>query len=240
MNRQIMPRVDKPLGTFPPVIQSMNVRQCVLLALLVMTTAVGVFAWNCSYAATFSGKLVKVIDGDTVEVVHEGQARRIRLAHIDTPEIGQAHGQAAKRYVLAIAAQRSVQVRWQSTDRYGRTLGEVILPDGTNLNKQIVRAGYAWHYKDYSSDPSYAELEEQARLARRGLWQDDRPTPPWIWRRDRRNATEPSSRTDFKCGAKRYCREMSGCDEAVFYLRNCGAGYLDGDHDGIPCEALCK
>ena len=240
MNREKQADLDRPVGTVRPAIRSIAVWQHGLQAVLVMIMVVGVFGWNFSDAATFSGKLVKVIDGDTVEVVHEGQARRIRLAHIDSPEQGQAYGQAAKRFVLATAAQQSVQVRWQTTDRYGRTIGEIILADGTNLNKQIVRAGYAWHYKDYSSDRFYADLEEQARTARRGLWQDDRPTPPWVWRRDRRKASAPSGHTDDKCGTKRYCRDMSDCDEAVFYLHNCGAGHLDGDQDGVPCEALCR
>ena len=121
------------------------------------------------YAASFTGKLVKVLDGDTVEVMHDGKAERIRLAQIDCPEKNQPFGQAAKKYVLDIAAQKIVTVQVDTVDRYGRTVGEVFLPDGSNLNKQIVGAGYAWQYKRYSKDPEYGDLEKQARSAKLGL-----------------------------------------------------------------------
>jgi len=93
-------------------------------------------------AKSFSGKVVKVSDGDTIQVMHEGKAEKIRLAGIDCPESKQPFGQAAKKFVLEIAAQKSVTVYVETTDRYGRTVGEVILPDGRNLNKELVRAGY--------------------------------------------------------------------------------------------------
>jgi micrococcal nuclease len=83
------------------------------------------------YAASFTGKLVKVLDGVTVEVMHDGKAERIRLAQIDCPEKNQPFGQAAKRYVLDFAAHKIVTVEVVTIDRYGRTVGEVFLPDGT-------------------------------------------------------------------------------------------------------------
>ncbi len=139
-----------------------------------------------TYAESFTGKLVKVLDGDTVEVLHDGKAERIRLAQIDCPEKGQPYGQAAKQYVLDVAALKIVTVQVDTVDRYGRTVGEVFLPDGSNLNKQIVGAGYAWQYKRYSKDPAYADLEEQARKTKLGLWQDKEPVPPWEWRKGKR------------------------------------------------------
>ena len=131
-----------------------------------------------AHATSFTGKLVKVLDGDTVEVLHDGKAERIRLAQIDCPEKNQPFGQAAKKYVLDIAAHKIVKVHVDTVDRYGRTVGEVFLPDGSNLNKQIVGAGYAWQYKRYSKDPAYADLELGARAQRLGLWQDKNPIPP--------------------------------------------------------------
>jgi endonuclease YncB( thermonuclease family) len=107
------------------------------------------------FAANFTGKIVKVLDGDTVEVLHDGKAERVRLAQIDAPEKGQPFGQAAKRYVSYIAALKVVTVNVETVDRYGRTVGEIYLPDGTNLNKQIVGAGFAWQYKRYSKDDEY-------------------------------------------------------------------------------------
>lgn len=205
-----------------------------LLALLCLLPSV-------ASAESFSGKLVKVLDGDTVEVLHDGKAERVRLTQIDCPEKDQPFGQAAKRYVLDIAALMIVTVKIEATDRYGRTVAEVFLPDGSNLNKLIVGAGYAWQYKRYSKDPSYAELETQARIGRKGLWQDKNPIPPWEWRKGQRQAQAFSmARADFRCGSKHYCKEMTNCAEAKFYLDVCGGSRLDGDGDGIPCEALCR
>lgn len=114
-------------------------------------------------ASSFTGKLVKVLDGDTVEVLHNGKAERIRLAQIDCPEKNQPFGQAAKRYVLDEAAHKIVTVQVETVDRYGRTVGEVFLHDGSNLNKQIVGAGFAWQYKKYSKDTEYSDLEKSAK-----------------------------------------------------------------------------
>lgn len=206
----------------------------ILLALIFILPAV-------VSAGSFTGKLVKVLDGDTVEVLHDGKAERVRLAQIDCPEKDQPYGQAAKRFVLDIAAHKIVSVKIETIDRYGRTVGEVFLPDGSNLNKLIVGAGYAWQYKRYSKDPSYADLENQARTGRKGLWQDSNPVPPWEWRKGQRQAQVFSmTGTDFSCGSKRYCKEMTNCAEAKFYLDVCGGNHLDGDGDGIPCEALCR
>lgn len=135
---------------------------------------------------SFTGKLVKVLDGDTVEVLHNGKAERVRLAQIDSPEKNQPFGQAAKRYVLDVAALKIVTVEIETVDRYGRTVGEIYMPNGMNLNKHIVGVGYAWQYKRYSKDPEYAVLEEDARAAKLGLWQDKTPVPPWEWRRGKR------------------------------------------------------
>jgi micrococcal nuclease len=171
------------------------------------------------HAASFTGKLVKVLDCDTVEVMHDGKAERIRLAQIDCPEKNQPFGQAAKEYVLDIASHKIVTVEVATVDRYGRTVGKVFLPDDANLNKQIVRAGYAWQYKRYSKDTEYADLEAEARVARLGLWQDLSPIPPWEWRRGKRQASSvETSRADFTCGSKRYCKEMISCAEVKFYF----------------------
>jgi endonuclease YncB( thermonuclease family) len=55
-------------------------------------------------------------------------------------------------------------------DRYGRLIGEVFLPDGKNLNKMLVQAGLAVHFKKYSDSEEYAQLEIIAQKERRGIW----------------------------------------------------------------------
>jgi endonuclease YncB( thermonuclease family) len=81
------------------------------------------FSSSLGIAASFTGKLVKIVDGDTVDVLHQGKAERIRLHGIDTPERGQPYGQAAKRFVLSTAAQDIVTVKTVTQDKYGRTVG---------------------------------------------------------------------------------------------------------------------
>ena len=197
-------------------------------------------------SAGFSGKLVKVVDGDTVEVLREGRAERIRLHGIDAPESGQDYGRKAKEFILDVAAGRTVRVEVLDTDRYGRTVGEIFLLDGRSLNRLLVREGLAWWYRRYSNDASLGALEEEARRARRGLWADPRPVPPWEWRRGKGEApsrrAEPAQQswTDAACGEKRTCAEMTSCAEAMFHLRVCGLTRLDGNGDGVPCEALCR
>ena len=67
-----------------------------------------------------------------------------------------------------------------------RTLGTVILPDGRNLNRELVQAGLAWWYRYYSSDGSLGQLEAKARAARIGLWRDPHPVAPWEFRKNHR------------------------------------------------------
>ncbi len=138
--------------------------------------------------ASFTGVVVKVIDGDTCDILCEGATTtRVRLAEIDCPEKGgQPYGQKAKEFVIKNAAQKRVRVDVRTIDRYGRTVGEIFLPDGTSLNRLLVEEGYAWWYRKYSSDSSLGQLELDARLKRRGLWADKDPVAPWDWRKKKR------------------------------------------------------
>ena len=196
------------------------------------------------YAASFTGQVVSVSDGDTIQVMHNGKAEKIRLAGIDCPEKDQPFGQAAKRFTLDLSAHNIVTVKIETTDRYGRTVAEVILPDGKRLNRELVREGYAWWYRRYSKDKALADLESHARESRKGLWADKNPVPPWEWRRGKRIVSVVPEKVEhpsknWACGQKHYCEEMVSCEEAKFYFSKCGLKRLDGDRDGVPCEALC-
>ena len=97
---------------------------------------------------------------------------------------GQAFGNRAKQFVSALAFGKEVKVEVKDHDRYGRTVADVILPDGRNLNHEIVKAGFAWWYRKYApKDTELEALESEARAAKRGLWADPRPVPPWEWRK---------------------------------------------------------
>jgi len=138
----------------------------------------------CSPAfADFSGRVVGVSDGDTIKVMHNGKAEKIRLHGIDCPEKAQPFGTKAKQFTSAMVFGKAVTVQVIDMDRYGRTVADVILPDGRVLNRELIAAGLAWWYKRYSQDKSLGLLEAEARAARRGLWADPHPVPPWEFRR---------------------------------------------------------
>jgi endonuclease YncB( thermonuclease family) len=134
-------------------------------------------------AEQFSGNVVGVSDGDTISVMHNGKAVRVRLQGIDCPEKRQAYGARAKQFTSQRVFRQVVTVIVSGTDRYGRTLGEVVLEDGTNLNHTLVEEGLAWWYRQYSDDDALRQLEEEARAAGRGLWADRDPVPPWEFRK---------------------------------------------------------
>jgi endonuclease YncB( thermonuclease family) len=137
----------------------------------------------------FTGKVVGISDGDTISVLREGKAVKVRLYGIDSPEKAQAFGTQARKFTSDLVFQRDVTVVVHTTDRYGRLVGEVLLPDGRSLNQELVRAGLAWWYRPYApNDPTLAQLEAEARTAKRGLWADAQPVPPWQWRKTKHGA----------------------------------------------------
>jgi len=138
------------------------------------------------YADSWQGKVVGISDGDTIKVLKDGKQVKIRLAAIDCPEKGQPYSNKAKQFTADLVAGKTVKVWQTATDRYGRIVGFVFVGD-KNLNKELLTAGLAWHYKQYSRDPELAKLEFRARSAKRGLWSEPSPVPPWEWRRKNRS-----------------------------------------------------
>ena len=138
----------------------------------------------CIGYADFSGSVVSVLDGDTIEVLLNQHPERIRLSGIDCPEKHQAFGQRAKQAASELVYGKEVTLQPHGKDRYQRTLADVILQDGTNLNQELVRQGWCWWYRKYAPGDTVLEgLEMEAREARKGLWADSQPVPPWEWRK---------------------------------------------------------
>lgn len=137
---------------------------------------------------TLSGQVVRIVDGDTVVLDVQGTRHRVRLAGIDAPERNQPWGDAATRELRRQVAGQEVIVEWSKRDRWKRLIG-VIRLDGEDVNLHLVDRGLAWHYKRYADeqDPgarsAYAAAQEAAERARRGLWSDPEPVPPWDWRK---------------------------------------------------------
>ena len=101
-------------------------------------------------AGDFSGRVVRVLEGDAIIVLQDGQGVKIRLYGIDAPEKGQAFGNRAKKFVSALIFVKEVKVEAKGQDRYGRTIANMILSDGRNINREIVKAGFAWWYRMYA------------------------------------------------------------------------------------------
>lgn len=135
-------------------------------------------------------KVIGVSDGDTIAILVDGKPLKVRFAHIDCPELkrSQPFGRAAKTFTSDHCFGQSVTVLCNGkTDRYKRIIGVVITEKGENLNKELVRVGLAWHFLKYSTDVSYGFLETAARKQRVGLWADQHPIAPWVWRKMRKS-----------------------------------------------------
>ena len=140
-------------------------------------------AVSCHGGDTFTGRVVGVSDGDTLSVMRDGTSVRVRLWGIDAPENHQGFGNRSKQFVSDTCFGKTVTVIVEDIDRYKRMVGLVLLEDGRTLNHEVVRAGLAWWYERYAPhDAVLRELQTEARQAKRGLWGDPSPTPPWEYR----------------------------------------------------------
>ena len=145
---------------------------------------------------TVTGRVVRIADGDTVTVLDGTNTQhRIRLQGIDAPESHQAFGIQSKKNLSDLIFDKEVIVVYDKTDQYGRLVGKILL-NGKDINLEQVKAGMAWHYKEYEGEQSpedrelYARAEDEARRARRGLWVEANPIEPGEFRRDERRERE--------------------------------------------------
>ncbi|WP_156631104.1 thermonuclease family protein, partial [Escherichia coli] len=118
------------------------------------------------------GKVIRVLDGDTIEVLQDKKPVRIRLANIDAPEKKQAFGRWSANQLKALLAAQPVTVTYTQTDRYGRIIGHVFTTNGTDASRFMVQSGAAWVYERYNVDESLPALQREAQEQKRGLWVD--------------------------------------------------------------------
>ena len=140
-------------------------------------------------AAQLTGKVVAISDGDTLTVlVSSNIQHKIRLSGIDAPEKKQAFGDKSKQALSDCAFGKSAVVEYDKKDKYGRTVGKVMV-DGKDCNLRQIDLGLAWHYKKYAGEQpaddreAYARLEQKARAERRGLWVEQTAVAPWDFRK---------------------------------------------------------
>jgi endonuclease YncB( thermonuclease family) len=190
-------------------------------------------------AQALKGEVLSIGDGDTIRVRQGGRAITVRLACIDTPETAQRpYGQQARSYLQQrLPVGREVSLDVKTTDRYGRSVAEVI--SDININLAMVEDGQAFAYRQYLGGcdaMEYLDAEYRASRRRYGVWQvPGGITRPWDFRRGRRSAAIPDGTTP---GGRRYrCNEIGSYARAQELLRQ-GHTYLDSNGDGEACEAL--
>ncbi|EDQ1914831.1 thermonuclease family protein [Salmonella enterica] len=137
------------------------------------------------FAAEIQGKVIHVLDGDTIEVLQNKTPVRIRLANIDAPEKKQAFGRWSTNQLKGLVAAQPVTVTYTQTDRYGRIIGRVFTTNGTEASRFMVQSGAAWVYERYNTDKALPAMQREAQTQKRGLWADNNPVPPWKWRHSR-------------------------------------------------------
>ena len=131
---------------------------------------------------SFKALVIGVTSGDAVVVKLDDKSQlRVRLDGIDCPELKQEYGDSAKMATVALCFNKRVRVEKTGVDSYGRTLA-FIYADDLCINKELLRLGLAWHYADYNSDPELAQLEQDARKNKIGLWSQPNPEAPWDFR----------------------------------------------------------
>jgi micrococcal nuclease len=129
-----------------------------------------------------SGKVLTVIDGNTLEVTTtENEIYKILLFGIDSPELGQEFGEKAKRYLEKLILDKNVSVEIQGKDRFGNRLG-IILIEGEDPRLQLLQEGLAWT-AERQPIQEFETIKEKAREKGKGLWKEQEPTPPWVYRR---------------------------------------------------------
>ncbi|ECW9289665.1 thermonuclease family protein [Salmonella enterica subsp. enterica serovar Enteritidis] len=137
------------------------------------------------FAAEIQGKVIRVLDGDTIEVLQDNKSVRVRLVNIDAPEKKQAFGRRSTNQLKGLVVAQPVTVTYTKTDRYGRIIGRVFTTNGIEANRLMVKSGAAWVYERYNTDDELPALQLEAQKMKRGLWADSQPLPPWEWRHNK-------------------------------------------------------
>ncbi len=141
-------------------------------------------------ADELKGKVVKVVDGDTLHINITGgpKKQRLRFQGIDAPEIEQQHGKKSARFLADLLLKKEVTIKTapkRQYDQYDRMLGKVYI-NGKDVELIMLSEGMAWHYKYYNKEKQYADAEQSARAAKKGLWKDPNPIQPYEFRKQQK------------------------------------------------------
>jgi micrococcal nuclease len=151
-----------------------------------LTALGGAWILACSLPA-FSAEITYFYDGDTVKIKDQSNNNiayeyKLRLTDIDAPERNQTYGLKSRRALMDFCKDTKIFVAISGTDKYGRKLGK-LLCNQQDTSTFMVKNGHAWFNRRYSMDYMLALQEEEARKNKLGLWADEKPMPPWVWRK---------------------------------------------------------
>ena len=203
-----------------------------------MRAAAALLLALCFTTSANAATVVSVGDGDTIRVSEGNKRITVRLACIDAPETSQRlWGPRSTTFLKQLTPVGSeVTLRVQTTDRYGRTVAELLNHRG-NVNQLMVGAGQAFAYRRYLREcdaQKYLQLENEAQRQGTGVWSvgPSGITRPWDYRRRRQNSASTSG------SSRRYrCKDIGSWRQAQQLLAE-GHRYLDRDGDGEACESL--
>jgi endonuclease YncB( thermonuclease family) len=215
-----------------------------------------------------TGQVSRIVDGDTLwlKTAADAEPVVIRIEGIDAPESCQAGGTDATQALTKLVLNRNVTVRIVARDEHARVVGKVF--DGTvDVGDRMVRDGHAWSARfKYDRGPYMAE-ERMAIALKRGLHGEGGAVQPRDFRQshgpcDGRAGAAPSGvatkaaalavapvdapvvaalGSNYRCDGRTYCSQMTSCQEATWFSKNCPGAKMDGNNDGVPCEKQwCK
>lgn len=192
---------------------------------------------------TSQAQVIRVIDGDTINVQIGDKEEKVRLIGINAPETNECFGKEATQRASELLGSKFVDLEADSSqgerDKYKRLLRYVFVQD-SSFEEQMIREGFAKEYtynKPYKYQSLYKSAQIEAQTEKRGLWADNACSSSAVEQSPRPSSSVQGS---YNCDCSKLCSQISTCDEAYYQLNTCGCSKRDSDHDGIPCESLCK
>jgi endonuclease YncB( thermonuclease family) len=155
-------------------------RKYLILLLIITITPV--------YAEQYEATVIKVIDGDTIWIKKDNNHIKVRLSYIDAPELKQNFGIRSRNFLSNLVLDKMIEVNTNKKDRYNRHLGEIYIhntKESIFVNAKMIKSGNAWVYKTYTNNPYLKNLEDYAKMKKKGLWNEQKIIEPWIFRRNK-------------------------------------------------------
>lgn len=155
----------------------------------------------------YEAKVLRIIDGDTIDVEHNYDIIRVRIKGIDAPESNQPYGFEAHKFLHDLIGGKTVYISTESTGKYKREIGKVFDEDHNNISEIMIAKGQAWaDFTDSRFDPNIKQLQDHAQKQKIGLWAGDKPIQPKVWR-ENKMTMRPKEKEALKAQKKKYHEE---------------------------------